>query len=1134
MVKLLLYGLSESGLSTLFHLFQLIPHTTPLVEESSDGISIQTPRSPNSSHPHTPSSLRSSPINIPNHLHHVQWQQQHDGSNSPKPFSFSSTANSLSSSSASTVSSFATSSPSVHHHQLPHQTNNSNEDDNHTGSSLLPSSPHTNFNFSMNSSSAPNDHLNNDSPLMQRVSHSRPLPRLPLFARNHPRPLPPARRRSIRPVLSNTLFNNLNNNDSSSSPPINKTKVLESEISKVSVSSIINKIESNKTEENTPARPILNIKKKAQTPNSNSQQQSTSTTSLLDQTSSFSPVTVLKKRRHAFSDAVLKALPYELLSQIFVCFRILIDDAEAKGFLYKTEEEFHQFLKQFTNLDKLKNTTSSSNTDNHDYCDYCHAMAAEKALVVMKEGKLSCQQLQWKLEKTFSIVERMKKIHEPQKLAANQRLRTEFFNDCKELWENHLGLQHTFHAYTLFKNNCSGEMDSKSMNGFQKEDKYLSEMSVQIGNAFSAFPSIMEHVVDRYLLKMPSKMFGFGGDVANDDDHNDASSHNSTQLLGEGISNSETTQMPSEIIILLNSMVSTGSPVENNAQSSTTTEYNFKFNLPPLSEIQSSTASNSSSTTASDPINSQELGNHTILITQEAPTFSQQPHENRPGEHKKSCATVLSSSFTTTQSHTDYSKSDSTLLYSVNSHIYKALAGNHRGSATQEVVAAVRPLVLDKIQEQKPVVEEKKEPLSSPRRLLSFLKSHITNSNNTPTIEAHEPPPKTVKKPTPPKQKNTIFSIVTMGGINPKITFSKKEWIVCCYTSNAMVYVVNLCDFFKTIQVKDSFSGSMIEKNRLEYSLEKFEQCVNGKYFSDIPILLVFTFVDVFKEALKQFPLTPTRKNSLVHCVQQLNPAAEGQKQTEPKIPSIQHKFGDSKLEEWHSCCEFIIEQFIHVATSQERREEMRRNVVVLNCIDVKKSTQVLVNDIILNADIMTHLQFNEQYYGSSPSSTAATSSSTHGRTPSIHEKFKSSRSGRDGGPMSDRSHYRRPPLLNDTTADYSQYYYRRCKNVPLSVVSTNSNNSGNNSNELTSSKITKQRKRKEKQAKASLVEKSAHRLSWTTWGSWRQPPQERVMIVVDEVGQQWTDEEQVSESVDTTTSARRKRKNSNSNCLLQ
>lgn len=344
-----------------------------------------------------------------------------------------------------------------------------------------------------------------------------------------------------------------------------------------------------------------------------------------------------------------------------------------------------------------------------------------------------------------------------------------------------------------------------------------------------------------------------------------------------------------------------------------------------------------------------------------------------------------------------------------------------------------------------------------------------------------------------------------------------------------MVYVVNLCDFFKTIQVKDPFSDTMIEKNRLEYSLEKFEQCVNGKYFSDIPILLAFTFVDVFKEALKQFPLNETRKNSIEHFVQQLNPAAQGQKQTEPKVPSIQHKFGDSTLEEWHTCCEFIIEQFIHVATSQERREEMRRNVVVLNCLDVKKSTQVLVNEIILNTDIMAHLQFNEHYYGTS-------SQQHHSRTPSIHEKFKNSSTNvRDHGPQSDRTHYRRPPLLmdrttNDSTSphstyyDYSQYYYRRCKNVdPLSMVSSNNHEA---------SKITKQRKRKEKHAKATA----------RSWGSipWNRQPsassqkqQESVVVVLDEASDRSSEDEIQVLPENTDTTARRKRKSSN-NCLLQ
>ncbi|KAF0976359.1 hypothetical protein FDP41_004586 [Naegleria fowleri] len=300
-----------------------------------------------------------------------------------------------------------------------------------------------------------------------------------------------------------------------------------------------------------------------------------------------------------------------------------------------------------------------------------------------------------------------------------------------------------------------------------------------------------------------------------------------------------------------------------------------------------------------------------------------------------------------------------------------------------------------------------------------------------------------------------------------------------------MVYVVNLCDFFKTIQVKDPFSDTMIEKNRLEYSLEKFEQCVNGKYFSDIPILLAFTFVDVFKEALKQFPLNETRKNSIEHFVQQLNPAAQGQKQTEPKVPSIQHKFGDSTLEEWHTCCEFIIEQFIHVATSQERREEMRRNVVVLNCLDVKKSTQVLVNEIILNTDIMAHLQFNEHYYGTS-------SQQHHSRTPSIHEKFKT-----------------HPPI---------------CKNVdPLSMVSSNNHEA---------SKITKQRKRKEKHAKATA----------RSWGSipWNRQPsassqkqQESVVVVLDEASDRSSEDEIQVLPENTDTTARRKRKSSN-NCLLQ
>ncbi|KAF0976360.1 hypothetical protein FDP41_004587 [Naegleria fowleri] len=650
MVQLLLYGLSDSGLSTLFHLFQLIPHTTPLVESSpsinhgdGDGRGVTVmgshgsttlksiPQSSNVSSSPSSSSLRSSPMNIPNH--HRPYQQQQPPTNneevstSSKPFSFSSSSNSLPSSSssvASTVSSFVASPSSVHlhHHQIHNNNNhnNTNDDSNshyystHTnnpspGPPLSSSSLTRTFDFSTATPSDPS------APSATTSSRSKPLPRLPLFARKHP--LPPARRRS---------------------------------------------------------------------------------------SDHFFPIHYFLMRRHAFSNAVLKALPFELLSQIFVCFRVLIHDAEAKGYLYKTEEEFHQFLKQFTNLDKLKNPSHPSSSLSHTsksekpslYCEYCHAMATEKALVVMKEGKLSCKQLKWRLDKTEDILSRMKKIHQPQQLVSAQRLRIEFLNDCKELWDNHLGLQHTFHSYTLFASTAGSNRFL-----FPKEDQYLREVASHIGNAFSAFPSIMEYMVSQYLLKMPSNMFG----------HvvvNDGTLDNSSQYLGEDIAHVPL-QLPTEAIALINTMNISPVVVENQSIQSSMTDYKFKFNLPPLSQISSSASPNpllsslsSSSTMASDHTSCQDnpSATTTILITpQETPTLPNQQQQRPQEEHKKRSLAVLSCSFTT-NAHTDYFKSDSTLLFSVNSHLYNALAGNHRGSATQEVVAAVRPLVLDKIQEQ--------------------------------------------------------------------------------------------------------------------------------------------------------------------------------------------------------------------------------------------------------------------------------------------------------------------------------------------------------------------------------------------------------------------------------------------------
>jgi len=651
------------------------------------------------------------------------------------------------------------------------------------------------------------------------------------------------------------------------------------------------------------------------------------------------------------------------------------------------------------------------------YCDYCHKMAESKVEWTMRDGKIQFKS-HWKVESTKEIVERIKAIQDPNQLIS-VRLRSEFFKDILTLWENHIGIQHTFHAHSLFKNN-------------------------KVGNTFAALPAIMKHVVSSYLLFLPSQCFATKRE--------NMEAHASE--LGEGMTTHLDKTIPVDTITLLDHEQDIG----------TIRDYKFKFNLAPTS-------------THNLPVG--------ISITNDSSSSNPPPSRS---EIEKDTWSVLSSSFTSTTNETrpsELSQSEPGLSRSVNAHLYGTLS-KYRGSATKDAVAAVRPLIIEQIEQ----VEEPEKKVMSPRkRFMNFFKG----STQSPTLE--QPPTRFVRKtPTRQPRQNTtaIFNVITMGGVNPNIVFSKKDWIACCYGSHAVIFVVNLCDYYKTIMTHGEYSDNLIEKNKLAYSLEKFEQCVNGKYFSDTPIVLAFTFPDVFRESLKYYPLDANRKYEIEQIVQQLNPAAYGQKQTDPHIESISKKLGASQSEEWHSSCEFIIDQFLHVCTAQERRSQIRRDFVILNCIDGQKTLQTLVTDVLLNDEVLPCLASDK---GDSS------------------ENFDSPRDTRgiNDGSKTDRSHHATKNSTN--TVDYSQYYYRRCRNVPSSTKEQPS--------KITKSKKSLGRKGGEKLRKTASQFFKKRR----SWNGGKVELDEETIVIDDHV---------VSEEEDDgTTTARRKRKNSHQ-CLLQ
>lgn len=299
-----------------------------------------------------------------------------------------------------------------------------------------------------------------------------------------------------------------------------------------------------------------------------------------------------------------------------------------------------------------------------------------------------------------------------------------------------------------------------------------------------------------------------------------------------------------------------------------------------------------------------------------------------------------------------------------------------------------------------------------------------------------------------------------------------------------VVFTVNLCDYLKTILLKVEYSDKLMEKKKISYSLEKFEQCVNGKYFSELPIVLCFTFVDVFEQAQNYNPLTETQKSEIEQIVQQLNPASYGQKKTENSPLNVHTKL-DQKRKPWHDSCEFIIQQYIHLATTEQRRKQVRESFVVLNCIDSRRTAHVLVNDILFNEDLLA----NELESETSQTATKV-----------------------NDGSKSDRSHYRKPVDDAKTTQpDYTQYYLRRCKT--------------NNTATQQTTKISKQRKSINRKGGEKLKQELTRnkRLSWSNNGSIKLKKPEENVVVLDE----YANEEEEIET------PRRRRKNSYQ-CSLQ
>ncbi|KAL9644537.1 hypothetical protein ABK040_009401 [Willaertia magna] len=580
------------------------------------------------------------------------------------------------------------------------------------------------------------------------------------------------------------------------------------------------------------------------------------------------------KKEKSCSDISLKTLPFQLIEEIINCFRILIKETEKFGFLFTTKEQQEIFIKNHisstSSKDHLVTTTKISkllpnnNTNNKpSQCEYCKRIF---------EHHYCDPQFD------FSIIPKIKqKLEEIRdaKQLVGLRLRNELLEQLKSMWNNHLGIQHTFHSYSLYHQHNYG---------------------------FAALPHLMSYVMD-YLLT-------FKQDAAFLNGHDNV-------IGGSSVSNSIITNsnlhsnlaFPSEF----HSLYTTPSPSEEFK------EYKFKFG---------------------DTRQSTVIPHQLFATDYYCCLFS----NGLDDDH----SLFLKRDVLETNKRGNLTQTES---------LVKTIE-KKRFSLSKDTIAAARPLV----REDDFVFEEKKE---TKRRKPSFLKLPLSSS---PNLEEKEEKKKQTVSNTRSASSNRLLSprrmmivqnqkkeendgyvykITTLGSFGPTIKHKQKEWLQCIQGTQVVLFVVNLCDYYVNNNIA---IPNYAVYDKLAYAMERFEQIVNGLLFSsNIPIIITFTFSDIFKHKLNFYPFEHDRKQQIEEIVQRLNPASNGQKQTDPPLPPIYKRLGDDKEEEWHVACEFLINQFVHLSTSLERRQQLRRDFLVINCLNLSQTYTRITNNILLN-----------------------------------------------------------------------------------------------------------------------------------------------------------------------------------------
>jgi len=89
------------------------------------------------------------------------------------------------------------------------------------------------------------------------------------------------------------------------------------------------------------------------------------------------------------------------------------------------------------------------------------------------------------------------------------------------------------------------------------------------------------------------------------------------------------------------------------------------------------------------------------------------------------------------------------------------------------------------------------------------------------------------------------FELVDVGGQRTE----RKKWIHCFDDVTAVMFIISLSDYNQNLYEDET-------TNRMQESEKLFGQMLNNVFFLDTPFIVFFNKVDLFKEKLKQYPLT--------------------------------------------------------------------------------------------------------------------------------------------------------------------------------------------------------------------------------------------------------------------------------------